>query len=228
MRVACPNGCVEVAFTGAQIAQALEQMHERADLLVVERNGPFVGKVPHHSRERLVVVGDGRQELLDGEAGFFAEVKSLVRRPSETVFVSVHDAMQPLAVRSDKGLQQDVAYLPQLAEGEQTGESFEQASLRYQARMCRGFELMVGEALADDQPRRRVGTEGEVAQENEVLRRVRLSDGKGLRGFVAQVLREAKWQFADGHASTAEGRQRCYNRVYALLNPLRRVKSRNP
>jgi len=121
---------------------------------------------------------------------------------------------------------QDVAYLPQFAADNQEGESFEQASLRYQARMCRGVELMVGEALADDQPRRRVGTAGEVAQENEILRRVRLSDGKGLRGFVAQVLREAKWQFADGHVSTAEGRQRCYNRVYALLNPLRRVKSK--
>jgi len=69
------------------------------------------------------------------------------------------------------------------------------------------------------------GTAGEIAQENEVLRRVRMNGDRGLRGFVAQVLRETKWQFRDGHPNTDVGRRRCYNRVYSLMNPLRRSKT---
>lgn len=118
---------------------------------------------------------------------------------------------------------EDVSYLPIMSDPE---SEYRERSLDLQERTCRGIERMVSDAASDGQARARVGTAGEVAQENEVLGRVRANGDKGLRGFVAQVLREAKWQFADGHPNTDVGRQRCYNRVYALMNPLRRSKRR--
>jgi len=88
------------------------------------------------------------------------------------------------------------------------------------------LRILAGEAICDGQARTRVGTDDEILQENEVVRRVNANGGRGLRGFVAQVLREEKRQLRGGHANTEAGRQRCYNRVYAMLKPRQRSKRR--
>lgn len=162
-----------------------------------------------------------RMEAEKGTVKIFkAPLGQYVYRPHPFVFLA--EMMRKKPIMPSKNL----SYLPQMESPDsERDEPYERRSIGLQERICRGVELMVGDALSEGQSRRRVGSEGQIAQENEALRRVRACGDKGLRGFVAQVLREPKWQFADGHPNTDEGRQRCYNRVYALMKPLRRAKS---
>lgn len=101
-------------------------------------------------------------------------------------------------------------------------DDYDEEMMNLHRRIANGIELMASEAVSDGQARRRVGSDGEIRQENEIVNRYRANGERGLRGFVAQVLREPNWQFADGHTNTDEGRARCYNRAYALIHPFRR------
>ena len=86
--------------------------------------------------------------------------------------------------------------------------------------------MLAQDALADEPGLSRVGTGGEIKQENEVLRRYNANGKKGLRGLVALVLRHPDWQFRDGHPNEERGRKRCYSRVYEILHPARRRTKR--
>lgn len=81
------------------------------------------------------------------------------------------------------------------------------------------------ELYSDGQVKTRTGTPGEVAQENEVLRRIGPDPkGKNVKGLCAQVIRETALVYGDGYRNDPKDVTRCYNRVYALLYPLRRRK----
>ena len=101
-------------------------------------------------------------------------------------------------------------------------DAYREETLECLRRTAAATEMIAGDAIAEGQSRKRVGTPGEVEQENEILRRVRANGGKGLRGFTVTVLNNAQWQFRDGHAPDPQSVARCYNRCYALLHPARR------
>ena len=87
-----------------------------------------------------------------------------------------------------------------------------------------GVENLSSSYTQDDP--KRIGTAGEKAQEDEILRRYRESKVKNLKGIVSQVLRSSEWQLPDGHHNDERGIKRCYNRCYQLLHPDRRRKER--
>lgn len=84
--------------------------------------------------------------------------------------------------------------------------------------------LTAADVMADSPSRKRVGTDSEIAQENEVYRRVKENGFRGLRRIVANVLSLPQWQFRDGHPNTDKGRAKCYSRVYEQMHPTRRMR----
>lgn len=87
-------------------------------------------------------------------------------------------------------------------------------------------QAQLSELYADGQVKKRIGTPGEIAQEDEALRRIGPDPKEtNVKGVCAQVIRETALVYRDGYRNNPKDVTRCYNRVYALLNPLRRRKT---
>ena len=116
---------------------------------------------------------------------------------------------------------QDQDFMPDV-ENEEDVRQDKRLELEYLSRIAANSDILASDSLSSGQARARVGTAGEISQEDEIIKRYRANGERGLRGFVAAVLRESGWQLRDGHRNTAKGRQKCYSRVYEILHPSRR------
>lgn len=105
-------------------------------------------------------------------------------------------------------------------------ESDREETRRFHENVLAGISILASDALTSGSTHSRPGTAGERAQEDEVISRYKSGRYGSLSAAVAAVLRDPSFVVTDGYPNTQPGRRKCYNRVYALLHPFRRRKSK--